>query len=185
VNVDKPDVVFPRGRNMGYHISSIGQEVRLIAYNLENMPIDAGAGSVFRLPIILADTSSVDSVYATVSTADTSFDIALSGTVLKKQTILPTSFTLYQNYPNPFNPSTTIEYEVPEISGRVPRVAIQIFNMLGQKVLTIDRGEKDAGRYRVVWDGLDQTGARVPSGVYFYRLLSQDFATSKKMVLVK
>ncbi|MBF8248542.1 MAG: hypothetical protein HW374_1342, partial [Bacteroidetes bacterium] len=185
VNVDKPDVVFQRARQMGYHVSSIGQEVRLVAYNLQNTPVDVGAGSLFRLPIILQDTSSVDSVYAIVSTADTTFDVALSGTVPKKQTILPTSFTLYQNYPNPFNPSTTIEYEVPEISGKVPRVAIQIFNMLGQKVLTIDRGEKDAGRFRVVWDGRDQTGARVPSGIYFYRLLSPEFATSKKMVLVK
>lgn len=185
VSVDRPDVVFERARHMGFHISSAGQELRLVAYNLENLPVNAGAGSVFRLSIILADTSSVDSAYAIVSTADTSFDVALSGTVAKKQTILPTTFTLYQNYPNPFNPSTTIEYEVPEISGRVPRVAIQIFNILGQKVLTIDRGEKDAGRYRVVWDGRDETGSRVPSGVYFYRLLSQDFATSKKMVLVK
>jgi len=185
VNVDKPDVVFERARQMGYHISSVGQEVRLVAYNLENLPVASGAGAIVRLPIRLADTSFVDSAHVVVSTADTTFDVALRAPVSKRPTNLPTEFRLYQNYPNPFNPNTTIEYEAKEVSGRIPRVAIQIFNILGQKVLTIDRGEKDAGRYRVVWDGRDDTGTRVPSGIYFYRLLTQDFATSKKMVLLK
>jgi flagellar hook assembly protein FlgD len=98
---------------------------------------------------------------------------------------IPQTWQLYQNYPNPFNPSTTIQFDVPEEAGRVPRIAIQIFNILGQKVKTIERGNYDAGRYRIVWDGTNEGGRRVASGVYFYRILAGDFVHTMKMVLIK
>jgi flagellar hook assembly protein FlgD len=92
---------------------------------------------------------------------------------------------LYQNYPNPFNPTTTIEFDVPEIAGSIPRAAVQIFNILGQHVRTIERGIHDAGRYSVRWDGMNENGTRVASGVYFYRLLAGEYASTKKMVMMK
>lgn len=185
VDVSKPDLVFNRAKDMDFFINAKGQELYMVAFNLQNLPIVSGSGSLVRLPLRLSDTTVVDSAYAIVSTQDTSFDIAIRGTLSKRMTARPTTYALLQNYPNPFNPHTTIEYDVPEIGGKIPRVAIQIFNILGQKVKTIDRGEKDSGRYKVIWDGRDDNGVSVPSGVYFYRLLSEDFATSKKMVLLK
>ncbi|MBI4429630.1 MAG: Ig-like domain-containing protein, partial [Ignavibacteriales bacterium] len=185
VDANKPEFVFNRAQNMDFYISSQGLELHLVAFNLQNSPIASGSGSIVRLPIKLTDTTLIDSAYAIVSTPDTSFDVAVSGILGKRLTTRPTTFALLQNYPNPFNPSTTIEYDVPELEGGIPRVAIQIFNILGQKVKTIDRGEKDSGRHKVIWDGRDDDGVRVPSGVYFYRLLSEDFATSKKMILLK
>jgi flagellar hook assembly protein FlgD len=98
---------------------------------------------------------------------------------------IPRDWMLYQNYPNPFNPTTTIEFDVPEIVGKIPRVAIQIFNIIGQHVTTIEKGVHDAGRYCVIWDGRNGNNVRVASGVYFYRLLAGDYVSTKKMVLLK
>jgi flagellar hook assembly protein FlgD len=92
---------------------------------------------------------------------------------------------LYQNYPNPFNPSTTIEFDVPEVANKIPRVAVQIFNILGQKVTTLERGIHDAGRYSIRWDGRNENGVQVATGVYFYRLLAGDYTSTKKMVMMK
>jgi flagellar hook assembly protein FlgD len=76
-------------------------------------------------------------------------------------------------------------FDVPEVEGKIPRVAIQIFNVLGQKVKTLEPGVKDARRYTVIWNGTNESGTRVASGVYFYRLLAGDHISTKKMVMVK
>ena len=91
------------------------------------------------------------------------------------------NFELYQNYPNPFNPQTTIEYFLP----RASRVKIEIFNILGQKVRTLIDTYLEPGRYRVHWDGTDDRGIKVTSGIYIYRLVAGDVVISKKMVLLK
>jgi hypothetical protein len=94
---------------------------------------------------------------------------------------LPTSYDLAQNYPNPFNPSTTIEYDLPTLS----RVKIEILNVLGQRVrLLVDR-EEPAGSYRVIWDGTDDRGQPVSTGVYFCRIETEDYLASRKMLLLK
>ena len=97
----------------------------------------------------------------------------------------PTTFTLSQNYPNPFNNATVIEFTVPDVKTSETKVVIQIFNVLGQKVKTIVYGEHDPGTYKVTWDGTNQYGARVASGVYFYRMLARNLAITKKMLYVK
>ncbi len=94
---------------------------------------------------------------------------------------LPDAATLYQNYPNPFNPETTIEFEIP----RRCQVQLEIFNSLGQHVATLINGEHSAGEFRYSWDALNELGAKTPSGVYFYRLLTPDIALTKKMTLLK
>ncbi len=94
---------------------------------------------------------------------------------------LPDEYRLSQNCPNPFNPTTMIEYNVPTRS----HVAIEIFNLLGQRVATIVDEMKDAGRYRAVWDGTDAAGETISTGVYFYRLRANDFVATRKMLLVK
>jgi photosystem II stability/assembly factor-like uncharacterized protein len=91
---------------------------------------------------------------------------------------VPSNYTLYQNYPNPFNPSTRIKIDIPAgISGKVNLV---VYNELGKEVATLIGGEYKPGTYEVEWNA-----SNYPSGVYFYKLVTNGFTDSKKMVLIK
>jgi hypothetical protein len=96
---------------------------------------------------------------------------------------VPVVFTnaLYQNYPNPFNPSTTIEYMV----GENGPVEITVFNVKGQRVRTLVREVKPPGRYNVQWDGVNDRGRTVSTGIYFYRMQIGRYRDVKKMLLLK
>ncbi len=96
---------------------------------------------------------------------------------------LPKAFALSQNSPNPFNPSTTIKYQVPE--GNAAKVQIVVFNVRGQKVITLVDELKESGDFTVNWNGTNASGQRVSSGVYFYRMSAGDFSAVRKMVIVK
>jgi hypothetical protein len=95
--------------------------------------------------------------------------------------LLPFGFALNQNYPNPFNPHTNIEFSIPNLSV----IKISIYNMLGQKVKTLANGLFDAGHYSLEWDGNDSSGRKAASGVYLYKLHTEGFEISKKMILLK
>jgi hypothetical protein len=93
----------------------------------------------------------------------------------------PPVFHLYQNVPNPFNPSTMIRYDVPEAG----QVRIRVFDVSGRPVRTlIDRVEPRGGG-ATVWDGGDDDGQLVPSGVYFYRMEAPGFTETRKAVLLR
>ncbi|KPK99737.1 MAG: hypothetical protein AMJ91_06530 [candidate division Zixibacteria bacterium SM23_73_3] len=94
---------------------------------------------------------------------------------------LPSEFSLHNNYPNPFNPETVIGYSIP----RACHVRLEIFNVLGQKIRTLVDEEQTAGKNEVMWDGEDESGNQVASGVYFYKLEAKDFTQTKKMVLIR
>jgi hypothetical protein len=95
---------------------------------------------------------------------------------------VPTSFALHQNFPNPFNPSTTLNYDLDAAS----HVKLEVFNVLGQQVSTLVDQYQDAGYYSVQWDGMDDSGAPVATGVYFYRVNAGDNKVeTKKMMLLK
>ena len=89
---------------------------------------------------------------------------------------IPEEYALYQNYPNPFNPSTKIEFAIPSQS----QVTIDIFNQLGEQVVTILNSNLSAGYYKIEFNA-----SNYPSGLYFYRILSDNFVETKKMVLMK
>jgi len=93
----------------------------------------------------------------------------------------PETFYLLQNVPNPFNPETTIAYELPE----AVQVQLAIFNLVGQRVRGLVDEFKTAGRYEVRWDGKDDFGRDVGSGVYFYSLEAGTFSTTKRMLLIR
>ncbi|MEW6050225.1 MAG: Ig-like domain-containing protein [Candidatus Zixiibacteriota bacterium] len=95
--------------------------------------------------------------------------------------LIPDEFQLAQNYPNPFNPETAIEYAV---ASRSP-VRIEVFNVLGQCVRVLLDEVKAAGNYQMTWDGTDQIGNLVSTGMYLYRIQAGDFVQTKKMLLLK
>jgi hypothetical protein len=115
----------------------------------------------------------------------------------------PVMFALFQNYPNPFNPATSIQYTVgspkdPSDSpiktadgglwtavGFSTHVTLKIYNILGQKVRTLVDEPKGAGTYKVSWDGKDDKGKDVASGIYFYQLTAGDHKETKKMTLIR
>lgn len=99
----------------------------------------------------------------------------------QKEDIPPLVFSLSQNYPNPFNPNTIISYTLAEDC----LVKIIIYNILGQRVKTLVNETQRAGHRIVRWDGKDNKGQEVASGVYFYRIEAKDFIQSKKMVIIK
>ena len=102
----------------------------------------------------------------------------------------PDAFKLYQNYPNPFNSQTTIKYDVPSLMVNIVPVEIYIYNTIGKLVRTIDEGDKSVGTHTVIWDGKNDDGENVSSGVYFYQLRTKvdgesDYNKTMKMVLVR
>ncbi|MEJ2193567.1 MAG: FlgD immunoglobulin-like domain containing protein [Ignavibacteriaceae bacterium] len=99
---------------------------------------------------------------------------------------VPKEYDLSQNYPNPFNPSTSIEFSVPVNSN----VTLTIYNLLGQAITTLVNEEMNAGTYNVVWNGEDQNGIKVSSGIYLYKMRAkgttgEEFQHTRKMVLLK
>lgn len=95
--------------------------------------------------------------------------------------LLPAEISLEQNYPNPFNPSTIISYTLP----KQDHVQIKIFDVLGSEVLNLIDEQKPAGKYSILWNGVDNNGKQVTSGIYFYTIRTKEFKKTKKMVLIK
>jgi hypothetical protein len=98
---------------------------------------------------------------------------------------LPRVFSLAQNSPNPFNPSTTIHYDVPVGYEAGVDVLLEIYNVRGQRVITLVDAVKEPGSYRIHWDGRDENGQSLGSGIYLYRIKAGRFTSTKKMVIVR
>ena len=94
----------------------------------------------------------------------------------KISSIIPAEFRLHNNYPNPFNPETNIKFEIPGSS----LVIITIYDLLGNKIITLLNQHLSAGEYKVNW-----IAANLASGIYFYRMETKDFSDTKRMVLLK
>jgi hypothetical protein len=94
---------------------------------------------------------------------------------------IPTEFGLGQNYPNPFNPTTSIKYQIAENAN----VSLTVYNMLGQQVKSLITGQQEAGYYTVNWDGTNEYGSKVASGIYIYRLQAGKYIQTLKMNLLK
>lgn len=94
---------------------------------------------------------------------------------------LPGEFELHQNFPNPFNPNTTIVYELRKSSN----VKLIIFDILGKKVITMVNNFESSGRKSITWNGTDQNGNPVGTGVYFYNLILDEATFTKKMLLLR
>ena len=94
---------------------------------------------------------------------------------------IPTEFALHENYPNPFNPTTTLRFDLPQVSD----ITLTIYNMLGQRVRTFNYQNTSAGYHSVTWDATNDYGEQVGAGVYLYQLRAKQFVKTRKMVLLK
>ncbi len=94
---------------------------------------------------------------------------------------LPLRFAVHQNYPNPFNPHTTITFTLPSNE----RVFADVFDLMGRKIKTLLDEEREKGIHSIRWDATNQSGAKVPSGIYFYRVHAGDYSETRKMMLIK
>jgi flagellar hook assembly protein FlgD len=104
---------------------------------------------------------------------------------LSGESTLPKVFSLSQNYPNPFNPTTTITIDVPGERGEKQPVNLMIYDIRGRHVKTLIDSELEAGIHRIVWDGRNERGQRVTSGVYLYIMRGGGKTYTRKMVSVK
>jgi hypothetical protein len=129
---------------------------------LHGFQLKYGQGSALRAGQITIDQIQVS------TEIPTSVEDRLSG--------IPDRFDLEQNYPNPFNPSTAISYQLAANS----RVSLKVFDLLGREVAVLVNEDQLAGTYRAMWDA-----ARLPSGVYFYRLTAGEYVQTRKMLLTR
>ena len=111
------------------------------------------------------------------------FNLTISENVLNllDNADLPNQYALLPNYPNPFNPQTTIDYQIPEAG----HVTIDIFDLRGQKIRSLINQNINAGYHSVVWDGNDESANPISSGVYLYRILTDEFVNTRKMILMR
>ncbi len=113
----------------------------------------------------------------------TSTTLSIGSAVLSvdRSSPLPAQILMRPNYPNPFNPTTTIEYALP----RTARTVLRVYNVGGQEVARLVDAELSPGYYRTVWDGKDQAGRQVVSGMYIVRLATPGWSQTMKMLLLK
>ena len=123
-------------------------------------------------PEVFFDTTDVEGRYR--------IELEPATGVERGESAKPVAFRLDQNYPNPFNPGTVVSYQL----ARDAPVRLDIYNSVGQRVRTLVDAWKTAGSHATVWDGRDDSGASLASGVYIYRLEAGDFSDSRKMVLI-
>ncbi len=119
----------------------------------------------------LANATQAEARYAVLTDTDDDFD----------DSPLPRQLMVYQNYPNPFNPSTTIAFSLP----RAGDVSVEVFNIVGQRVAVVHDNRLPAGEQQVIWDGTDDNGKPVASGIYLYRVRFDNDAITRKMIMLK
>jgi len=178
------DVVGPQGSLFGAAIQTITADGALLVADV--LQADAalqGSQDLMVLHFRVLDPTQVgrvDIAQAILSDGGNHLN-TLVGAHLSDVRALPEDYSLTQNFPNPFNPETIIPFAVP-ISGEM---SVVIYNILGQEVVTLASGMREAGFYRLVWNGRDHLGRSVASGIYFVRLAAGEFIGVRKMLLLK
>ena len=151
--------------------------------------ISAGTGALVNLRIKGSDLSSLEITKAICASRDArEIPVQIVSEMKKSEeditaekSAIPQEFSLSQNYPNPFNPETEIKYALSQDCD----VKLIIYNILGEKVKLLVDEHQTAGHKTIHWNGRDEKGKEIASGIYFYKILAGDFSQSRKMVLVK
>lgn len=172
------------GETLFHHVAGNGQVE--VATGLYNGTAVSGGGDiarfVFRVLYEFEDNARFEIANGLVFDPSQLQNPAVVAGVLELQST-PREFALHQNFPNPFNPDTTIKYDLAESAD----VTLQIYNVLGQVVRTLVASEaQDAGRYQIRWNGMDERGVPVSSGIYFYQIAADGkFSDVRKLMLLK
>ena len=135
---------------------------------------------IFDMPDEESDTEDIECISYRIN-ADPPRQGVISIVVDNKQSVNMRTFSLDQNYPNPFNSSTLIRYKIFEDC----HVRLEILDVLGKSVRKLVNGLQAEGEYGIIWDGRDQSGTLLPSGIYFYKIKAGEFQSVKKMTLMK
>ena len=172
------------GETLFHHVPGNGQVE--VATGLYNGTAVSGGGDivrfVFRVLYEFEDNARFEIANGLVFDPSQLQNPAVVAGVLELQST-PREFALHQNFPNPFNPDTTIKYDLAESAD----VTLQIYNVLGQVVRTLVASEaQNAGRYQIRWNGMDERGVPVSSGIYFYQISADGkFSDVRKLMLLK
>ena len=203
VNNDRISILPPREAKYGQIILNYGKNINAV-YPMANIQIESNSG------IMLKNINEVEGLavieFATSKQLTTSLGFDLEKNINKDLDVrisytffddnysiienedsvlshisIPTKFALMKNYPNPFNPITNIQFTIPVDSF----VKLFIYDIHGKTVFKIINSELESGYYNVVWDGNNELGQKVASGIYFYRLQAKSFTSSQKMIFIK
>ena len=176
-------------KNMTLQAALRGEEMRIVLCSTDGKPLPAGEGELLSLPVNLLspldEAVAIEIKHAQAGSQGASRLETIYGQAHPLQVEAPDSYSLSQNSPNPFNLSTTIRYEIPSsVEGSV-ETKVLVFNTQGQLVRTLEHRQRTAGRYTIVWDGMDDYGRYVSTGIYFYKLIAGDVIFTKKMAVMK
>ena len=176
-------VLFGAGMAAGelQHIISIHLDADVAASGTLCVDIDAAVGPMTYSFIDYGGTEMTSTFLDDGGDGTWCFPVKVPVAVGDENPNVPAVYSLGQNYPNPFNPATVINYSME----RKGKIDISIFNVLGQHVKTLVNGEVEAGAHQAIWDGTDQNGATVASGVYFYKMITDKFVDTRKMALMR
>jgi len=158
--------------------------LKIVLYSFSSATMAVGEGKILSLPVTLktGDPNKLNLKLNKVVLAD---EKAVVIPVAEAQAVVPRSFSLSQNYPNPFNSNTIIKFEISGPAGEAVQASLNVYNILGEKVKTLFDEAKYPGYHSVTWDGTNQRGEKVASGVYLYRLSTGKYSETKKMTLLK
>jgi hypothetical protein len=188
----KDSVIVTNTGNVPFTISSIISTNSVFTFAPSTLTIQAGKTGALTVTAKLDSAKNRSGWLILTHNGDTSPDsievVLKSLTNVPQEAIIPAEFAVFQNYPNPFNPSTTISYALPQEC----RVSIKIYNILGAEVRTLISEVQTARYYSTLWNGQDNSGSMVSSGLYFYRIIAEplnagatNFVQMKKMILLK
>jgi len=159
--------------------------LKILAADLQGGSIEAMDKTYLTLPVEFIGNErdianvSLDGIY--LAGADGSLIETVARTNASEVKVIPGEFALHQNFPNPFNPSTEIRFDLPEAG----KVNLAIYNLMGQKIRTLSSGEMTPGYHAIVWDGTNDLGSQVATGMYFYAIQTSEFQATKKMLFMK
>ena len=158
--------------------SQNGNSFRSVMFQNSGSEFAVGAHAVATLPIRQLSELNVRNVVVANARNE---KVAVNVVLRKSGADVPEAFALLANFPNPFNPSTTISFAVPTASD----VRVTVIDLLGREIRTLVASSMNAGTHSVAWDGLDNSGAAVSSGMYMYRMQAGDFTATRTMTLNK
>ncbi|MBT4097682.1 MAG: T9SS type A sorting domain-containing protein [Gemmatimonadetes bacterium] len=150
-------------------------------YQLVSQLVVDGESDVRSVDIVVLQATSLGEHWINLSRNVEVVGAPITAVLESMDATVPESFTLSQNYPNPFNPETTIRFDLPLSAD----VDLSLYNLAGQRVATLASGLREAGSYDLRWDGRDDAGRALASGMYFYRLIAGDQVGTRKLMLLR